>query len=839
MKCVVKNNSSMDMGPLLPLLKSLLPYSREKLGFNRPPSLFFASDTENAAKPLGKTAFYDPGAASITIFVDGRHPKDILRSISHELVHHMQHERGDFGTDMDTGEGYAQKNDALRELEREAYESGNMCFRDWEDENKHALQEAKQHFYRKNKKMSAYDKRNDKIESLLMEKWGFKAKSSDVDLIQEESNRKWTDNLILGASAVTDFVVGTDYKDDYLKKITPPKEIEPEAPDPELEALRATDVYRDTMAGKRGAIDATALGDMTTAQRDVTSAQLGRDLDLSPAELSPDAGEVTPEQEEEWKKGATNSINTIRTLLTRSDDVSREVAVSALLNNDEIKTGLQSTGANRIPYIARIRKPDGEYLFNTVEDFLKLTLEENDPKKVELVAELDKIIADIDKESSEHAALAMADVYGVSMDGVMLDRTKKEPHPLVPPVRLPDWMGGWGEGSGNPKRDKILAGVEVIEDKLEAGFVCKDGSYGDEASCAAADQIPYGAKEADADRLKIAQSVEGASPMRTGGPLILRVGAHEIDSFGLKRAGRRGGAMRTGPVYGMKRHPNMPDLPAAQQRQRDQHFSGQSASQLIADNLAANKRVALEEAGLKKGSKEYKAAAREFDKRYPIGQLLAAYNMQVAEERADGAEKGTIDATLPHDEFAREVAMSVRNGYMTNRHGIRIPGREGKLSPTLAGTTFDEILSTDFGKEIIMPPDFSRESQLWYKYAKEEFNKIKTPKDLEVWKAKMRNDRRPQIDSMHKRKRDIGGRWSNAAMTRRNRAYLVRKVIFAAKRRGAGGPKGTGLIGYVALDHAEPKDGYGKPAGRREDDITREALIRKVVQEALKRKFGE
>jgi len=175
MKCVVKNNSSMDMGPLLPLLKSLLPYSREKLGFNHPPSLFFASDTENASKPLGKTAFYDPGAASITIFVDGRHPKDILRSISHELVHHMQHERGDFGTDMDTGEGYAQKNDALRELEREAYESGNMCFRDWEDENKHALQEAKKHFDRKNKKMSAKQKRNDKIESLLMEKWGFKA----------------------------------------------------------------------------------------------------------------------------------------------------------------------------------------------------------------------------------------------------------------------------------------------------------------------------------------------------------------------------------------------------------------------------------------------------------------------------------------------------------------------------------------------------------------------------------------------------------------------------------------------------------------------------------------
>ena len=180
----------MDMGPLLPLLKSLLPYTRKKLGFNRPPSLFFASDTENASKPLGKTAFYDPAEVSITVFVDGRHPKDILRSISHELVHHMQHERGDFGTDMDTGEGYAQKNSALRELEREAYESGNMCFRDWEDENKQALQEAKRHFSRKTKEMSRKNKRNDAIESILLEKWGFKAKTKEEEIIIELPEKK-------------------------------------------------------------------------------------------------------------------------------------------------------------------------------------------------------------------------------------------------------------------------------------------------------------------------------------------------------------------------------------------------------------------------------------------------------------------------------------------------------------------------------------------------------------------------------------------------------------------------------------------------------------------------
>ncbi len=33
----------------------------------------------------------------------------------------------------EAGPGYAQSNEHLREMEREAYEEGNLCFRDWED----------------------------------------------------------------------------------------------------------------------------------------------------------------------------------------------------------------------------------------------------------------------------------------------------------------------------------------------------------------------------------------------------------------------------------------------------------------------------------------------------------------------------------------------------------------------------------------------------------------------------------------------------------------------------------------------------------------------------------
>ena len=63
--------------------------------------------------------------------------------MSHELVHHSQCERGEFDEIGDTGPGYAQSNPHLRNMEREAYEVGNMVFRDFEDIHKKYLTENK------------------------------------------------------------------------------------------------------------------------------------------------------------------------------------------------------------------------------------------------------------------------------------------------------------------------------------------------------------------------------------------------------------------------------------------------------------------------------------------------------------------------------------------------------------------------------------------------------------------------------------------------------------------------------------------------------------------------
>ncbi len=88
------------------------------------------NDQENASNILGRTAHYDPNDCSITLYTLNRHPKDILRSYSHEMIHRQQDNEGrlkGINTNNTNEDG------PLQELEREAYEKGNMVFRNWED----------------------------------------------------------------------------------------------------------------------------------------------------------------------------------------------------------------------------------------------------------------------------------------------------------------------------------------------------------------------------------------------------------------------------------------------------------------------------------------------------------------------------------------------------------------------------------------------------------------------------------------------------------------------------------------------------------------------------------
>ena len=114
------------------LLKQFVPFAQKRLGFNKPVEINLLSDPQNSKDPLGKTAYYDPNNMKIALFVDKRHPKDLMRSLAHELTHHAQNCRGEFDNLPKLGKDYAQTNKHMREMERQAYE-GTMLLRDFED----------------------------------------------------------------------------------------------------------------------------------------------------------------------------------------------------------------------------------------------------------------------------------------------------------------------------------------------------------------------------------------------------------------------------------------------------------------------------------------------------------------------------------------------------------------------------------------------------------------------------------------------------------------------------------------------------------------------------------
>ena len=88
------------------------------------------NDIENAENILGKTAYYSPADCSITLYTLNRHPKDVLRSYAHEMIHRIQDNEGRLNNVNTTN---TNEDSDLQELEKEAYLNGNITLRNWED----------------------------------------------------------------------------------------------------------------------------------------------------------------------------------------------------------------------------------------------------------------------------------------------------------------------------------------------------------------------------------------------------------------------------------------------------------------------------------------------------------------------------------------------------------------------------------------------------------------------------------------------------------------------------------------------------------------------------------
>jgi hypothetical protein len=138
---------------ILEKIAELTNYMRGK-GYNIDPAPsieLVGDDVNNAEKFLGKTAYYDPINKSITLYTYGRHPKDIVRSYAHEMIHHIQNLDGRLGDISTTN---TLEDDHINDLEKEANLKGTMTFRNWTD----SLQEDGQKT--SNKNMDDYKKQN-------------------------------------------------------------------------------------------------------------------------------------------------------------------------------------------------------------------------------------------------------------------------------------------------------------------------------------------------------------------------------------------------------------------------------------------------------------------------------------------------------------------------------------------------------------------------------------------------------------------------------------------------------------------------------------------------------
>ena len=114
-----------------PFMGSILEYMLDqKMSITPLPEIKLKRDLGEAASVFGRTAYYNPEIKEVVLYTEGRHPKDVLRSFTHEMVHHIQNIEGRLKT---YGTTNTNEDEDLVEIEKEAYTVGNITFRNWED----------------------------------------------------------------------------------------------------------------------------------------------------------------------------------------------------------------------------------------------------------------------------------------------------------------------------------------------------------------------------------------------------------------------------------------------------------------------------------------------------------------------------------------------------------------------------------------------------------------------------------------------------------------------------------------------------------------------------------
>jgi hypothetical protein len=250
MPCNIKNPANIDLTSLEPHIQGMYDHFDQKFIFKKPPVMVFDSDSQNKANVLGKTAYYDPDSLEIHIYTDDRHPKDMLRSIAHELIHHRQNLEGRLNVGGYHGEGYYLENKELQKLEHEAMLEGNAVMREYEDTIK-----------KENNQMSLKEWKNNELNKLLLKKFGIlkeeKGKYDDGDGKDEKCDHvdcedkkidEELDEVLAGGGA--DVMKRDD--EENLKEYFPDAESGVhDKRDDDLEEIRVTTAGTNSGSGKR------------------------------------------------------------------------------------------------------------------------------------------------------------------------------------------------------------------------------------------------------------------------------------------------------------------------------------------------------------------------------------------------------------------------------------------------------------------------------------------------------------------------------------------------------------------------------------------------------------
>ena len=109
-------------------IKSFIKFLRSQhLSIDPLPKIELKNDEQDGL--FIKTGYYDPNEKKVVAYINDRHPKDVMRTIAHEFVHHMQNIQDpnkDWGSNGDL-----EQDRKLRGIEGEAFLLGNILFREW------------------------------------------------------------------------------------------------------------------------------------------------------------------------------------------------------------------------------------------------------------------------------------------------------------------------------------------------------------------------------------------------------------------------------------------------------------------------------------------------------------------------------------------------------------------------------------------------------------------------------------------------------------------------------------------------------------------------------------